>query len=191
MAAKRNNSVCVAAMFVFLGGCSAMLPQARTEATTFTTFEEARATIEALVPMHTHRQALDDGLFGQARHPNTTVLNHGDVVRRFVPSGLLTRDDLEPGILLCLEARDACSGMEITSSHIDRMRTGNFFADFSNFRRRTETTGWRFNAIVLLVDDLVVYRTWGGQPVVHEIEVNTNPLGPLQDMGISRWVPIP
>jgi hypothetical protein len=29
----------------------------------------------------------------------------------------------------------------------------------------------------------VVYRAWGGQPKVNEIEVNTNPLGPLQEMG--------
>jgi hypothetical protein len=168
-----------------------MLPQAQTDTTNFSSFDEARSTIEALVPMQTRREALDNGLFGPIHHPNTTVLNHGDVVRRFVPTGLLTREDLDPGILRCIEARDACSGMEMVSSHIERARTGNFFTDFSNFRRQTETRGWRFNAIVLLVNDIVVYRTWGGQPVVHEIEVSTNPLGPLQDMGISRWVPIP
>jgi hypothetical protein len=34
-----------------------------------------------------------------------------------------------------------------------------------------------------MVDDVVVFRSWGGQPNVNELEVNTNPLGPLQEMG--------
>ena len=58
-------------------------------------------------------------------------------------------------------------------------------ADFTNFSRRSETTGWRFNALVLLVNDVVVYRAWGGQPRVMEVEISTNPLGPLQDMAVS------
>jgi hypothetical protein len=38
------------------------------------------------------------------------------------------------------------------------------------------------------VDDLVVYRAWGGQPWVNELEVTHNPLGPLQDMNFSGIV---
>jgi hypothetical protein len=75
--------------------------------------------------------------------------------------------------------------MEIVAAKISRTRTGNFLADFSNFRRNTETSGWRFNALILFVDDLVVYRSWGGQPAVLETEVTNNPLGPLQDVGPS------
>jgi hypothetical protein len=86
-------------------------------------------------------------------------------------------------VLICLEARDACRGWKIVTARINRARIGNFFADFTNFSRRSETTGWRFNALVLLVNDVVVYRAWGGQPKVSEVELNTNPLGPLQDMG--------
>jgi hypothetical protein len=117
------------------------------------------------------------------KQPNMMILTHADIVRRFVPSALLKREDLDPGVLACLEARDACRGWEFTAWHISKARTGNFFADFTNFSRRSETTGWRFNALVLLVNEMVVYRAWGGQPSVNEVEVNTNPLGPLQEMG--------
>jgi predicted SprT family Zn-dependent metalloprotease len=68
----------------------------------------------------------------------------------------------------CLNARDACRGWELNVARISKARTGTFFADFINFKRRTETTGWRFNALLLMVND---------------VEVNTNPLGPFQDMG--------
>ena len=115
--------------------------------------------------------------------PNILILTHDNIVSRFVPSNLLKREDLDPGVLACIDAKDACRGWAITVSRVQRARTGGFWLDFTNFRRRTETTGWRFNALILLVNDTVVYRAWGGQPNVREVEVNTNPLGPLQELG--------
>lgn len=165
--------------------CATWLPEAHSNNTSFQSFDEARAAIEVLVPMKSDRSALEKNGFSAAKHPNTNLLTHADVVRRFLPSSLLRREDLDPGILACLEARDACRGVEILGARIDRVRKGSFWADFLNFQRRTETTGWRFNALVLLVDDLVVYRSWGGQPAVNELEVVRNPLGPFQDIGPS------
>lgn len=162
-----------------------MLPRSHTETTSFSSFEEARSAIEKLEPMKSDKSTLEKNGFNPATHPNTKILTHSDVVRLFVPSALLEREDLDPGILACLEARDRCRGLEISGSKIARVRTGNFLADFSNFHRRTETTGWRFNGLILFVKDLVVYRSWSGQPAVNEIEVTRNPLGPLQDIGPS------
>lgn len=176
---------CSILLVMLVSACSSMLPKAHTESSTFQSFDEARAAIEALVPMKSDRITLKDNGFNPVTHPNTTILTHADVVRRFVPSALLKREDLDPGILVCVEARSACSGLEIIGARIAKDRTGNFLADFSNFRRRTETSGWRFNALILFVNDLVVYRSWGGQPSVSEIEITTNPLGPLQDVGPS------
>jgi len=107
------------------------------------------------------------------------------VARRFLPSAILKREDLDPGIVLCLESRDACHGIEIIGAKIARERKGSFWADFFNFQRRTETTGWRFTALILLVNGQVVYRSIGGQPTVNEVEQTRNPLGPLQDIGPS------
>ena len=62
-------------------------------------------------------------------------------------------------------------------------RVGSFFLDFLNFRRTTEITGWRFNAVVVLKDDVVVYKLWGGRPMIKELNESRNPLGPLQGGG--------
>jgi hypothetical protein len=172
-------------LMLLASACSSMLPKAQTDSTTFENFDAARTAIEALVPMKSKRSALVASGFNPATHPNTKILTHSDVVRLLVPTSLLKREDLDPGILVCVEARDRCRGMEIVAAKISRTRTGNFLADFSNFRRNTETSGWRFNALILFVDDLVVYRSWGGQPAVLETEVTNNPLGPLQDVGPS------
>ncbi len=166
-----------------LSGCAALLPDARSEVGHFSSFDAARAAISQLEPGRSDRpQLVAMGLDPQT-HANAVLLTHADVVRRFVPGSVLTREDLDPGIVQCLQARDACTGVDFTASRIHKQRSGNFWADFFNFSRRTHTTGWRFQAVVLLVADRVVYRNWGGQPVVNENDVQNNPLGPLQDIG--------
>lgn len=180
---KLIQGSCLLSVALLAGGCSSMLPRARSESTPFNSFDEARNAIDSLIPMKSDVAALARLGIDPVKQPNTSILTHADIVRRFVPSALLKREDLDSGVLACLEARDACRGWEITAARISKARTGNFLADFTNFSRRSETTGWRFNALVLLVNDVVVYRAWGGQPSVREIEVNTNPLGPLQEMG--------
>jgi hypothetical protein len=170
-------------LVLLTSACSSMLPKAHNESTAFQSFDEARLAVESLVPMTTDRLTLEKRGFSPTTPPNTKILTHSDVVRLFVPTTLLKREDLDPGVLVCLVSRDACQGLEITASKIARVRTGSFFTDFTNFKRRTETSGWRFNAMILLVNNLVVYRSWGGQPLVSEIELTSNPLGPFQDIG--------
>lgn len=178
----RTFLLCLALLAV---GCSSMLPRATSESSSFADFESARRAIDGLVPMQSDLASLARLGIDPVNQHNTVILTQADIVRRFVPSTLLKREDLDGGILACLEAREACRGWELTAARITKARTGSFFADFINFSRRTETTGWRFNALILLVNDLVVYRAWGGQPSISEVEVSTNPLGPLQDIGPS------
>lgn len=173
------------ALATLAGACSSMLPVSHSNASSFKSFEEARNAVVALVPMKSSKKIGEREGVDFAKQPNTKILTHSDVVRLLVPAGLLKREDLDAGILVCVEARDACNGLEITASRIAKTRTGSFFADFINYRQRTETTGWRFNALILFVDDLVVYRSWGGQPKVDELDVATRPLGPFQEMGPS------
>lgn len=175
-----------------MGGCSSLLPHSQTQVSEFKSFDQARAAIEGLAPAVSTIETLKSIGIDPATSPNTVLLTHADVVRRFVPSGVIERRDLDPGIVQCLEARDTCRGLDVTASHLTSERQGSFLADFFNFVRRTELTGWRFNAVVLLVDNVVVYRTWGGQPSIHETDVRKNPLGPLQDIGPSTIsVPAP
>lgn len=172
-------------LVVLTSACTSLLPVSHSNASSFQSFEEARTAVVALVPMKSSRREGEKNGIDFAKQPNTKILTHSDLVRLLVPAGLLKRQDLDPGILVCVEARDACSGLDIVASRIAKTRTGNFFADFINYRQRTETTGWRFNALILYVDDLVVYRSWGGQPKVDEVDETTRPLGPFQDLGPS------
>lgn len=166
-------------------GCTSLLPRSRSESSAFERFEDAQLAVERLVPMKSSRGTLTEAGLNAEKLPNTVILTQSDVLRRFLPSNVLRMQDLDPGVIACIEAKDKCRGLEFNLARISRIRTGGFFSDFINFSRRTETTGWRFNGIVLLVNDLVVYRAWGGQPLVNEVDVTNNPLGPLQDIGPS------
>jgi hypothetical protein len=186
-----------------LGGCASWLPSAHTDSSSFADFAAAQRAVEGLIPLAADAPSLRTAAltststststpapvelaFDPLHHPNATLLTQADVVRMFfIPNTLMTRADLDPGVITCVEARGACHGIELKMAKIDKVRTGNFLKDITNFSRRTETTGWRFNAVILYVDQTVVYRAWGGQPSVNELEVTNNPLGPLQDISPS------
>ena len=51
------------------------------------------------------------------------------------------------------------------------------------FKREAHVEGFRFNALVLLKDNVVVYKLTGGQPLIQESEHTQNPLGPVQSIG--------
>jgi hypothetical protein len=118
-----------------------------------------------------------------------SILSYSDVVQRFAVGSTIRPEELDPGIRQCLTAGKACTGYSIVLKRTSRKRIGNFWLDSLNFRRETDVTGWSFNALVLFVDDLVVYTLHGGQPRVHEKEMVRNPLGPLQGWG-NQVVPI-
>jgi len=173
----------VLTLVLLAAGCSSLLPKSKTEAANFQTFDEARLAIESLVPLQSNLATLANLGIGPDKQPNTLILTHSDIARLVLNGSTRINEDLDKGIATCLNAGDACRGWELTASRIFKERTGNFLGDFANFKRTTETSGWRFKALILLVNNTVVYRAWGGQPYVHEVEVQSNPLGPLQESG--------
>lgn len=160
-----------------------MLPRSNNASSSFTQFEDLRNAVESLQPMKSDLAALRQLGIDPIALPNTLILSYADILRRFAIGTVVIQEQLDPGIATCLLARDGCRGWELQVSQVSRERTGSFLADFTKFKRRTETSGWRFNALILLADDVVVYRAWGGQPFLNQVDVETNPLGPLQDIG--------
>lgn len=169
---------------IVLAACQALLPQ--TEVATpveWASFEQARDTVSAFKPFETHRHEVASRGIDPYRNPAVSLLAYADIVQRFSAGGALGPDDYDPGIRRCLAAGERCSAYSIQARRIKRERVGNFWLDSLNFRREVETTGWSFSALVILVDDLVVYTTYSGQPSIRDFERTRNPLGPLQGWG--------
>ena len=175
------------ALAALLVSCTALLPKSKAETeAAWSSFDEARAAIEKIEPYKTTRTDLKGIGIGTERDPTITLLSHVDIAVRFPIGGVLREDDVDRGIRDCLKAGKACNAYQINVKRTNRDRVGNFWLDALRFRREVDVTGWTFNALVLFVDDLAVYAVYGGQPTIHELEVERNPLGPLQGWG--EWV---
>ncbi len=171
---------------VFLAACSSLLPRAHTNTVgPWQNYHEAQQAFDKIVPYQTTLEDLKTLKLDPVSNPNITILNYSDVIRRFIPSPSVNEQDLAPGVRQCIRAKAACNGYEIVQQSSTRKRYGNFWADFINFKRKVEVTGWSFTGVILVKDNVVIYTLAGGQPAIYSLEENKNPLGPFQGSGES------
>ena len=177
----------ITAVALIVSGCVALLPGGKQETVApWHSFEEAKAAYDRIEPYQTKVSDLHDLGYDPARTPNVNILNYSQVVKLAVPQPSFSIEDQPQGIRDCIRAENQCIGYTLEQSQIKRKRVGNFFLDFLNFDRETVITGWRFSALIVVVDTTVVYKQWSGQPMVRQIDRNRNPLGPLQGIGDTR-----
>jgi hypothetical protein len=100
-------------------------------------------------------------------------------------------EDLSPGLIRCIKVRHSCKGYQIEPKVMVHERQGNFWLDIFNFKRTTKGRGWRFKAVFLVINDVIVDKFWDGEPNIIENRETKNPLGFLQDAGgmILRLIP--
>ena len=178
--------IAVSIFVVFLAGCASLLPSAKvvTEGP-WQNYAEAEQAFSKIIPDQTTFEDLKTFKLDPGSNPNITILNYSDVIRRFIPSTQVNEHDLAPGVKKCILAQAACHGYEVVQKFSKRARYGSFWADFLNFRRKVDVSGWTFSGVILIKDDIVVYTLTGGLPLIHELEENKNPLGPFQGSGES------
>lgn len=169
-----------------LAGCAALLPTARSEiASPWRTFEQAKAAIELIEPNRTTVADLRAAGIDPYASPNVQLLSYSDILLRFPMNASAANGTLDGGLRECLESGKSCTGYSIVVHDVKRDHIGSFWLDTLGFKRVVETTGWQFNALVLLVGERVVYTLYGGQPQLREQEQTRQPLGPVQNLGGS------
>ena len=180
----------VATLPIFLAACSALLPkEAAVTQSPWESYQDAEQTFEKVVPYQTTVEDLKQLQLDPNLNSNVSVLSYSDIVRRFIPSASLNALGVDHAVQECLQANSACKGYELNHRVLKRNRYGSFLADFLNFHRKVDVVGWRFNAVILIKNNVVVYKLTGGQPAIHEHEEAVNPLGPLQGAGESASLP--
>lgn len=170
-----------------LSGCTSLLPQGRSlSGGGWQSYGQAEQLVKSIRPYVTSRSDLRAAGLDPFTNPNITILTFSDVVQRFNVGSMLRREEIDRGIQDCLKAGKSCIAYSVTQRQVERKRSGNFWLDILNFSRETDVLGWSFNALVVMVDDTVVYTLHGGQPRIHEHEATRNPLGPLQGFAERR-----
>lgn len=177
--------LCVA----LLNGCAALLPRAKeTTKSPWKTFDDAKTAFDKVTPNITTVDTLSSLGFDVTNSPNVRILNYVDVA---VAVQSISREDLDGGFVTCINAKNNCRAYEFEPRVVDSQRNGNFWLDFTNFKRKTKESGWRFRAFFLVIDNTVVYKLWGGSRSIDQEKEVSNPLGPFQEAGgmIQRLIP--
>jgi hypothetical protein len=178
---RRISAVLIACL---LAGCGALLPKsAEITASPWPTYQAAQETFDKIVPGQTTIADLRLMALDPAENPNIAILNYADVMRKFMLNQSFSINDLDQGVRDCVMAKVACRGFEVTQSMVNKNRQGNVVLDVLGFYRETQTTGWRFNGLILVKENVVVYKLTGGQPAIVQDENSQNPLGPVQAVG--------
>jgi hypothetical protein len=175
----------VAGVSFVLASCASLLPHSKqTTETPWHTYSEAQAMFAKIVPRKTTLQELSE-LGVDERTPNVALLSHADLLRRLSATPSLDIRTLDPVLQECVASHYNCFAYEIEQTHMNKRRFGGFWADFMNFHKQTDISGWQFDAIVVIKDNVVIYKLWSGKPNIHQLEEERNPLGPLQGFGPS------
>jgi hypothetical protein len=113
---------------------------------------------------------------------NVKAITYVDVMQRFLPTPAIRLEDLPDGVRECIEAKDDSRGYLVELHETRDKRHGNLFLDILGFKRQTHTSGWEFQGLILIKDNLVVYKLSSGQPHVSRDENKVKPLGPFQEL---------
>lgn len=169
-----------------LMGCTSLLPNAKQETKTpWHSYAEAEALFAKIIPGTTNLAQLKALGVDPQQTANVALLGHADLLRRLAATSAFDISLIDPGLHACMTAHQDCFAYEIEQTYLERKRFGNFWLDFLNFERKTDISGWQFDAIIVIRGDLVTYKLWSGKPSIHQYEDEHSPLGPLQGFGSS------
>ena len=179
-----NRSILLALTVVLLSACASILPTETTKhQSPWGTFEDTKNAYNSIEINKTDLASLEKVGFNPQLTSNITILGYLDVVNRFSP--LLQREDLPKGINDCIAAKERCIAYVANPSNTHNKRIGSVMLDLLTFRQETRVTGWEFEAMFVIVDDIVVYKLWNGTPDIEQYRKRVQPLGPLQSIGSS------
>lgn len=175
-----------AAMFVgfaaALASCASVLPTTTSKnKSQWASYGDARAAFDLVVLNKTTGDDLKKHGFDTKKTPNVRILNYVDVVNLF--GNAFSVSQLPEGVKKCVAAREDCSGYVLVVQDIKNKREGNVAADLFGFKKHIHTTGWQFQATLIMVKNIVVYKLWTGTPEIESFEKQSNPLGPMQNLG--------
>ena len=171
---------------ISLFGCSSLLPtESKSTQTRWSSYEQAETEFSNIKIGETSIKQLQAMGIDPATTPNIALLSHADLLRRLHAMAVFGESALDPAIRGCVAARQKCYAYHLEQTLMKRDRVGNFWLDTFNFKKVTDVTGWQFDALVIINNDLVVYKTWSGKQNIHEVEHERHPLGPFQGIGSS------
>ncbi len=172
-------------IFMFLGCSKHMLPSSQNVVKSpWPNYNKAKVAYEQIIQGETTIEDLKSLGVDPYNAPNIEILSFSDVLSTYLSNRSIKKNDLDEGIIKCIDAKNGCTGYRLLPGTINNKRKGSVILDTLKFKRVTHKTGWRFKGLILVVDDIVIYKERpSGKPKIDELETKKQPLGPLQNTG--------
>ncbi len=174
-----------------VGGCSTLPRGSHVVTSPWKSYDDVKVAFDSIELNKTTKEDLKTLYFDPLTQPNIAIMSHLAVMQRFLVNPSIKLEDLDEGLQTCIKAKTACQAYLIDINDTSYKRYGNFFADLLTFSRKTKEVGWKFDAIIVLVNNVVVYKLSGGTPHVDVDDRAVKPLGPVQGLGESAPIIVP
>lgn len=164
-------------------GCKNLFPHSQsTTLSRWQNYSDVETAFGAIAPYYTTVDDLRTRGFHPEATPNVKILTYVDIIQTFMPTPAIRVQDLPEGVRECIEAKEHSRAYLVELHNLKDKRHGNLFLDIFGFKRFTHTTGWEFKGLILIKEDLVVYKLSSGEPRVSRDDNKVRPLGPLQEI---------
>jgi hypothetical protein len=172
---------------IFLtAGCKSLFPHDQsTTISRWKNYRDVTAAFKTIVPYHTTVNDLQILGFDPRITPNIKALTYVDIIQTFMPTPAIHMKDLPDAVRECIEAKEHSQAYLVELSVVQNQRHGNLFLDIFGFNRKNHETGWQFKGLILIKDDLVVYKLSSGEPRISRESQKVKPLGPLQELDFN------
>ena len=164
-----------------ISGCASILPTTKTfSSNAWTSFDDIDKQYKRVILGITTINDLKEMGFDPYTASNVKIDSYLDVRQRFDPLG--TGLSIPKEVKKCLNNYDLCKAYVANISYTENDRDGNAFLDLTGFVRQVTNSGWNFQAVFIINNDIVVYKLWSGDPNIKKVVIDKQPLGPLQNI---------
>jgi len=170
-------------VMLLTGGCACLFPSNQsTTLCRWKSWSEVNAAFDQIAPDHTTIRDLQIMGFDPSVTPNIKIIPLADILQLFLPNASVRVSDLPEGVREYIESRKNNPAYLVELQDIRDKRHGDIILDIFSFKRQTHQSGWRFKGLILMTNDVVVYRLSSGEPQVASEDKKIKPLGPFQEL---------
>lgn len=168
----------VVSALLLLSGCKVLPTTDYTVESKWNNYEDVQKSFDSVIVGETNANELQEIGFHPSATSNVKIINYLDIANLFMANDKVAVDKK---VIQCINANSRCFGYSLELEDIKKDRYGSAFLDVFGFRKNTKETGWNFKAVILLLDNKVIYKLKSTQPNILVIEEKKIPLGPLQN----------
>src|SRR5438034_7063952 len=161
-------------MFMLLGvcgvvlltsGCKSLFPSNSTTVNSrWKNYADVSGAFGKIEPYNTDATGLKTLGFDPSVSPNVKILTYVEIVPIFLPNSGIQKSDLPGPVREFIDADGDGIAYLVDLNNTRSKRYGNILLDIFNFKRKTHTSGWKFHGLILVKNDVVIYKLASGQP---------------------------